>query len=209
MGTPWAASDWYGNSLASGTHTVYVSWVASGESGGREDTNSVTLTVTQPTPTFTLAGPTSGTFTVGQKVPIQWTAGNVAAGSTVALCYDTDTRCNGNETWIKFGQAGANGNGSYSWDTTGVAPGTYYIGGYLYSGGKPYYSHLTQSITIQAGRHRQHSTLTAPTSGTFTAGQTVPIQWTAGNVAAGSTVNLCSTRDTAWNGNETWIKFGQ
>ena len=47
-------------------------------------------------------------------------------------------------------QAAANGNGSYNWDTTGVAPGTYYIGGYLYSGGKPTYSHLTQSITIQA-----------------------------------------------------------
>ena len=75
----------------------------------------------------------------------------MAAGSTVALCYDTDTAWgNGNETWIKFGQAAANGNGSYNWDTTGVAPGTYYIGGYLYSGGKPYYSHLTQSITIQA-----------------------------------------------------------
>ena len=31
-----------------------------------------------------------------------------------------------------------------------MPPGTYYIGGYLYSGGKPTYSHLTQSITIQA-----------------------------------------------------------
>ena len=31
-----------------------------------------------------------------------------------------------------------------------MAPGTYYIGGYLYSGGKPTYSHLTQSINIAA-----------------------------------------------------------
>ena len=54
--------------------------------------------------------------------------------------------------------AAANGNGSYNWNTTGVAPGTYYIGGYLYSGGKPYYSHLTQSITIQAAAARQLST---------------------------------------------------
>ena len=55
-------------------------------------------------PTFNLTAPTSGTFTVGQTVPIQWTAGNVAAGSTVALCYDTDTSFGG-ATWITFGQA--------------------------------------------------------------------------------------------------------
>ena len=37
-------------------------------------------------------------------------------------------------TWIEFSQAAANGNGTYNWNTTGVAPGTYYIGGYLYVG---------------------------------------------------------------------------
>ena len=52
--------------------------------------------------------------------------------------------------WIKFGQAAANGNGEFDWTVAGVPAGTYYVGGYLYSGGKPYYSHLTQSITIQA-----------------------------------------------------------
>ena len=55
------------------------------------------------------------------------------------------------DQWIKFGQAAANGNGELRLGhVAGVPPGTYYIGGYLYSGGKPYYSHLTQSITIQA-----------------------------------------------------------
>ena len=131
----------------------------------------------------------------------------MAAGSTVALCYDTGTSFS-NATWITFGQTGANGTGSYSWNTTGVAPGTYYIGGYLYSGGSPYYSHLTQSITIQANAPAATFTLTAPTSGTFTVGQAVPIQWTAASVAAGSSVNLCLDTDTAWNGNETWIKYG-
>ena len=57
---------------------------------------------------------------------------------------------NGNETWISSASAAANGTGSYNWNTTGVAPGTYYIGGYLYSGGKPTYSHLTGSINIAA-----------------------------------------------------------
>ena len=67
----------------------------------------------------------------------------------MALCYDTDAVWNGNEKWITF-QAAT--NGSYNWDTTGMAPGTYYIGGYLYSGSKPYYYHLTQSITIRPPR---------------------------------------------------------
>ena len=59
----------------------------------------------------TLTAPTSGSFTAGQTVPIQWTAANVAAGSTIALCYDKGTAFS-NVTWITFGQAGANGNGS-------------------------------------------------------------------------------------------------
>ena len=54
-----------------------------------------------------------------------------------------------------FSQAAT--TGTYNWNTADVPAGTYYIGGYLYSGGTPYYSHLTQSITIQAAR-RQRST---------------------------------------------------
>ena len=132
----------------------------------------------------------------------------MAAGSTVSLCYDTDAAWGGNETWIKFGQAAANGNGTYSWDTTGMAPGTYYIGGYLYSGGKPTYSHLTQSITIQAAAPADLH-LDGPDLRQLHLGSPMGISWTAGNVAAGSTVNLCFDTDTAWNGNETWIEFGR
>ena len=129
----------------------------------------------------------------------------MAAGSTIALCYDTGTSFS-NATWITFGQAAANGNGTYNWNTTGVAPGTYYIGGYLYSGGNPYYSHLTQGFTIQGTTPA--FTLTSPTSGTSAAGVSIPIQWTAGNVGANGTINLCYDTDTAWNGNETWVQFG-
>jgi hypothetical protein len=101
-------------------------------------------------PTFILTAPTSGTYAAGQSVSIQWTAGNVPAGSLISLCYDKDTTLwNDNEKWIEIDKVAAtNGNGSYSWGTTGVAAGTYYIGGYLYSGGIAYNSHLTQSITI-------------------------------------------------------------
>jgi hypothetical protein len=189
-----------------GTYLVLPSGYGSGNYNISYATGTLTVL---SVPTFTLTSPTSGTFTAGQTVSIQWTASNVAAGSTVSLCYDQDTIWwNGNETWIEVGQVAAtNGNGSYSWNTTGVAPGTYYIAGYLWSSGQPTFYHLTQAITIVAA---PTFALTGPTSGTFSAGQTVPIQWTASNVAAGSNVSLCyDTAPTWWTTTEHWIEVGQ
>ena len=58
---------------------------------------------------------------------------------------------NGNEHWIEFNQGtAANGYGTYTWNTTGMNSGTYYLAGYLYANGAPTYSHLTKSITIAA-----------------------------------------------------------
>ncbi len=198
-----AAGDYFGKSVSVSGNTVAVgAFEAKVGANGGQGAAYVAVNV----PTFVLTAPASGAFTVGQTVPIQWTAGNVGAGSTICLCYDTGTSFS-NATWITFSQAAANGNGSYNWNTTGVAPGTYYIGGYLWSGGKPTYSHLTQSITIQAAAPT--FALTGATSGTFIVGQSsIPIQWTAGNFSAGSSINLCLDSDTVFNGNETWIKYG-
>jgi nuclear transport factor 2 (NTF2) superfamily protein len=170
-------------------------------------TRSITI-VAPPPPTFKLTGPTAGRYTAGQNVTIVWTASNVVAGSKVSLCYDKDTTWwNRNETWIEVDQvAAANGTGRYVWNTTGIRPGTYYIAGYLWQNGKPTFSHLTRSITIVAPPPPTFK-LTGPTSGSFHAGQSVTIAWTASNVAAGSKVSLCYDRDTTWwNGNETWIE---
>jgi hypothetical protein len=169
---------------------------------------SITIQTAPSPPTFALLSPTSGTFTAGQAVQIAWSAGNVSVGGTIALCYDTDAVFNGNETWVTFSQAAANGFGTYNWNTAGVTPGTYYIGGYLYLNGTPTYSHLTQAITVQAGPAPTFS-LTSPTYGTFTVGQTVPILWTANNAATGSTVALCYDTNTGWGSGETWITFSQ
>ena len=111
-----------------------------------------------PPQTFAIAGPISGTFTAGQTVAIQWTAGNVAAGSKISLCYDTDTTFDHNEHWIEIdGVLAANGSGSYAWNTAGVAAGTYYVAGYLWNGAGIFtFSHLTQAISIAVP-----STLTA------------------------------------------------
>ena len=154
-----------------------------------------------------MTGPTSGTFTVGQSVPIQWTAGNVAAGSTIALCYDTGTSF-GNATWITFGQAGANGNGTYNWNTTGVAAG-----------------HVLHRRLSLLGRHAvllppdpvDHHPGRRPRANVHPDGP--DLRHVHRRPGGSDPVDrrqrgrrqhrqpLLDT-DTAWNGNETWIKYG-
>jgi hypothetical protein len=106
-----------------------------------------------PTPTFALTAPTSGTFTASQLVTINWTAANVSANNVVSLCLDKDTKMmNGNEKWIEIDQAKAT-DGHFTFNTTGYAPGTYYIGGYMYDNvlKKATYSpYLSQPIVISA-----------------------------------------------------------
>ena len=122
-----------------------------GNQAGRASTTSSADQFTYVgTPSFGLTGPTSGTFTAGQTVTIQWTAANVDAGSSISLAYDTTTNW-GNPKWIEVGAVtAANGSASYSWNTTGVAAGTYYLGGYLWDANQAYDSHLVSAITITA-----------------------------------------------------------
>jgi hypothetical protein len=110
--------------------------------------------ITIPTPTFSLSGPAFGTFTAGQPITITWTAADVSSNSVISLCYGTDTMLwNKTDHWIEVDQvSAANGSGSYTWNTTGIAPGTYYIGGYMYDKVTHLftYSHHTQLFTIAA-----------------------------------------------------------
>ena len=105
--------------------------------------------------------------------------------------------------------AAANGSGTYTWNTTGMTPGTYYIAGYMYDGkGTFTTSHLTQTITITAAAGRSQSfAVTSPSSATYQAGQKVSIPWTAGNVPSGSKISLCYDTDTTFDGNEHWIEI--
>jgi hypothetical protein len=167
-------------------------------------------------PAFTLTGPTAGTFTAGQSVTIQWSAANIdVAGPTkISLAYDPNaTAFDGNETWIEVDAVtAANGAASYSWNTSDVASGTYYLSGYMYdfSTTKAVYSHLGASIVITGGAPPAF-TLTGPTAGTFTAGTSVTIQWSASDVdVAGPTkISLDYDADTAIDGNATWIEVDQ
>ena len=57
--------------------------------------------------------------------------------------------------------AAANGGGTYTWNTTGVAPGTYYIAGYMYDGSHLHLLAPDQAITI-TGSSGSNSTKSLP-----------------------------------------------
>ncbi|MEN6449416.1 MAG: hypothetical protein ABFC96_02905 [Thermoguttaceae bacterium] len=168
------------------------------------------IVVKSNAPTATLTSPGLGTATLGQNVQIAWNAANIPAGSTISLCYDTASAFgNGNVTWIEVNKvAASNGNGSYQWDTTGIMPGVYYVGGYVYANGTPHYFHSTQPISVQA--NAMAFSLTGPGSGTYALGDTVQIQWDAANLPAGTTVSLCYDTGSAFGrGNATWIEVNK
>ncbi len=129
---------------------------------------------------------------------IQWTADNVTTGSKISLCYDEDTTFSGNnEHWIEIdGITAADGAGSYTWDTTGVTPGTYYMAGYLWDGNNTFtFSHLTQSITITAaqGLTVESSAVKPQTADALTAGELAPIVAAAESRLAATLGNQVST----------------
>ncbi|MGO9108669.1 MAG: hypothetical protein ACLP9L_05500 [Thermoguttaceae bacterium] len=130
------------------------------------------------------------------------------SSSSISLAYDTTTNW-GKPRWIEIGAvAAANGSGSYSWNTAGVPAGTYYIAGYLYtpSSATAVFSHLTTSFSLAAAAAPSF-TLTGPASGTFSAGQTVTIQWNAANVPSSSSISLAYDTTTNW-GKPRWIEIG-
>jgi hypothetical protein len=200
---------------AAGTYTVTASYTdGSGNFSGSSTTAAATVTVT-PAPTFTLTGPSAGTFTAGANVTIGWTAANVdVAGPTkISLGYDPDsTAFDANQHWIEVDRVtAANGAGSYSWNTTGVASGTYYLSGYMYdfSTDQAVYSSLATSIIITGGAPPAF-TLTGPSAGTFSAGQSVTIGWTATNVDVAGPTKITLGYDpdaTAFDANQHWLEI--
>ena len=156
---------------------------------------------------FVLTAPAAVTVTAGDVVTVQWTAGNVPAGSTVSLCYDEDTVWwNENEHWFVVDTPVSEGAGSYLWNTAGVAPGTYYLAGYMYDWyGVFTISQMTAPEYVNVVS-AQSLALTAPSGVSAVPGDVIPIQWVAGGVIPGTTVSLCYDEDGIWwNENEHWL----
>ena len=123
----------------------------------------------------------------GRPVTIQFNA--VMKGtSSISLCYDSDDVWNGNEHWIEVDIiTSVNGSSTYTWDTTGVKAGVTIWAAPVDGATPAKRSLLTEPITIvSSGRVLNVS---VPTSKTYVAGETVPIQWNA-DVQVGSYYNI-------------------
>jgi probable HAF family extracellular repeat protein len=193
---------WNTTGIAAGTYYV-AGYLWSGKAILSHLTTSFKI-VAPPSPTFRVTAPTSGTYTVGQSVTVYWVTTNASSSNVVNICYDTDKVWNSNEKWLSVKKTATNGYDSYTWNTAGLSAGTYYIGGYLDVNGKHISSHLVQSITITAPKPSFR--VTAPSSGTYTAGQDINVYFWGSNVPSNNKVSLCYDTDTIWNnGNEKWI----
>jgi sugar lactone lactonase YvrE len=195
-----------------GTYTVAVSYADSSGNFTAANNGAGGQTVTVSlNPAFALA-PASGTYIVGQCVHIGWTSAVLGShATTISLAYDPvlppSTGFDHTEQWIEGdGVTAADGTGSYGWSTAAVAPGTYYLAGYMYDTvtGDAIYSHLTRPIVITA---TPAFTLTGPCAETCIAGQCVTIQWTSA-IATGhsGSINLAyAPNATAWSPNAAWM----
>jgi hypothetical protein len=100
--------------------------------------------------TVRLTKPSSDTaVTQGEIVSIEWT-GTGPAGSSVSLSRDDDNLVN-NSSGEATIAASLSVSGSYSWDTTSVSPGTYYIAGQISTsdGAQTTYDCAAGTVTIE------------------------------------------------------------
>jgi cyclophilin family peptidyl-prolyl cis-trans isomerase len=198
---------WKTTGMSAGTYYI-AGYLDSGGHICSRLSHSIVL-VAAPQATFRMTAPvSSATYNVGKSVTVAWTTANAPTTALIHVCYDVDKTWNGNEHWFTVGKYATNTYGTYTWDTTGMAAGTYYVGGYITVDGKCISSRLATRITIVAPTPTFR--VTAPTSGTYTSGQTVPVWFWGANVPSGSTVSLCYDKDTKFfNGNEKWIEVNQ
>ena len=98
-------------------------------------------------PTLDVTEPSSDqTVRQGQSVQIQWDGTDPDDEATVSIGYDEDNIFdNGNHYWIALGQSE---DGSYSWDTSDVDYGTYYIFGMIYDGECSAHDYASGRVTV-------------------------------------------------------------
>ncbi len=98
-----------------------------------------------PTPVFSIGSLGNQQYERGTVIPIPFTAANVALGAKISLAYTPAAMWAGWSKspiyWIEIdGISATNGNSVYNWNTTGVVPNIFYVGGYLFQNGAPTYA---------------------------------------------------------------------
>ena len=201
---------WNTSGVAPGTYYIF-GMIYDGECSDH-DYASGTVTVLAPNicPTLDMTSPSSNqTVTQGQNVAIAWNGTDPDDAATVSIGYDQDNIFdNGNHTWIALSQSE---DGSYSWNTSGVAPGTYYIFGMIYDGECSDHDYASGTVTVLAPNICPTLDMTSPSSNqTVTQGQNVAIAWNGTDPDDAATVSIGYDQDNIFdNGNHTWIALSQ
>lgn len=91
------------------------------------------------------------TVTQGDSVAIAWNGS--PSGAFVNLRRDDNNADDGSpgEIWIATNRVAT---GTYSWSTSSVPPGTYYVGGLISSGSTSFWSYATGRVTIRSAQQQ-------------------------------------------------------
>jgi hypothetical protein len=123
-GTYW----WNNTGVPNGNYYAYIE-VQDSASQTASDYSDTPFTIYDKEPIMTVTNPNGGeSYEAGTSVGITWTAYEDNAWAGAPNCwiyYDTDTNSGNGETLITSSVDAS--TQSYSWDTTGVATGSYYI----------------------------------------------------------------------------------
>ena len=134
-----------------------------------KESASLAITVTSPS--------SDQTVLPGMSVDIAWT-GSGPSGSTVNLLRDADqTWDNGNHSWLVLSRPTS---GSWPWNTSGVAAGTYYIAGMITDGSSEAHDYASGRVTVIT--QLTTPTLSGPSSA-VNSGQSYTLSWNSINLA--------------------------
>jgi hypothetical protein len=202
--------NWNTAGVTPGTYFIF-GMIYDGEAEGHDyASGTVTVQAANTPPTLVVTAPSSNvTVPQGQTVAISWNGTDPDDAATVSLGYDVDsTYDNGNHTWISLTQPE---DGTVSWNTTGVTPGTYYIFGMIYDGEAEGHDFASGTVTVQAANTPPTLVMTAPSSNvTVTQGQPVTISWNGTDPDDAATVSIGYDQDSIFdNGNHTWIDLSE
>jgi len=149
--------------------------------GGSGD---LSIAVTQPGASGSTA---DNTFT------IEWESINAPSSASVSLFYDTDTRPSGGLDQIVVNQSAT---GSYTWDCSGIAEGSYYIRAVVsdYSASASDYSDGTLTIDHSGGT--PSITVLTPSAAGAEADTAFTVNWLSSGFDSLATVDLYYDTDT-------------
>jgi len=151
---------------------IYAQWIESVDVLQDCDPCPLAIEVTQPSSNITV--------NQGENVNISWVGSDPKNQAYVAIYYDPNTMRDNNATLI---DKPLPRSGSYTWDTSGVPIGSYYIGGEIY--GECYsFDHSSGKVTIVCPTPQIPSSINYDQS-IICQGESLTVSWSSSTNATG------------------------